>query len=158
MLERTQVTFEVTRLTDSVSGSSMSRSVQLCRNSISSRLLMSSFLILLSVRERRIKVMLGSLYLLFHLNYVIEKEHTEVHLDLVDYIHAVLAVDHVDSKSSFAKTSCAADPVKVCLIVGIPIHVHREVKVHHQWHLFHINACKHQNHKWVEILFFSLTT
>ena len=133
MLERTQVTFEVTRLTDSVSGLSMSRSVQLCRTSISSRLLMSSFLILLSVRERQIKVMSGSFYLPFHLNYIIiEKEHTEVHLDLVDYIHAVFAVDHVDSKSSFAKTSCAADPVKVCLIVGIPIHVHREVKVDHQ--------------------------
>lgn len=74
-----------------------------------------------------------------------------MHLNLVDDIHAVLAVDHIDSKSSSAKASCAANPVKVCLIVGIPFHVHREVKVDHQCHLFHIDSCNQQNHKWVYV-------
>lgn len=74
-----------------------------------------------------------------------------MHLNLVDDIHAVLAVDHIDSKPSSAKASCAANPVKVCLIVGVPFHVHREVKVDHQCHLFHIDSCNQQNHKWVYV-------
>lgn len=71
-----------------------------------------------------------------------------MHLDLFDDIHAVLAVDHVNSKSSPAKATCAANPVKVRLIIGVTLHVHWEVKVHHQRHLFHIDPCDQQNHQW----------
>lgn len=55
-----------------------------------------------------------------------------MHLDLVDDIHAVLAVDHVHGEPSSSKASRAADTVEVRLVVSVPVHVHREVKVHHQ--------------------------
>jgi len=45
-------------------------------------------------------------------------------LDLFDDIHAVVAVDHIDRESSSAKASCAANPVKVRLIVSLPAHEH----------------------------------
>ena len=64
-----------------------------------------------------------------------------MHLDLVDNIHAVFAVNHVDGKPPPAEASRAADPVKVCLIVGVPIHVHGEVKVHNERHLLDIDTC-----------------
>lgn len=50
-------------------------------------------------------------------------------LDLLDNIHAVWTVHHVDGKTFFAKTSCAANPVKVCLAVSSPVFVHRKIKV-----------------------------
>lgn len=74
-----------------------------------------------------------------------------MHLNLVDNIHAVLAVDHIDSEPSSAEASCAANPVKVRLIVGIPFQIYREVKVDHECHLFHINSCNRQNRKRVQL-------
>lgn len=66
-------------------------------------------------------------------------------LDLFDDIHAVVAVDHIDRESSSAKASCAANPVKVRLIVSLPFPVHWEVKVDHKRHLFHIDTCNQYN-------------
>lgn len=70
-----------------------------------------------------------------------------MHLNLLDDVHAVLAVNHIHCKAPFAKASGAADPVEVRLIVGVPIEVHREVKVHHECHLFHIDSCKQSSAK-----------
>ncbi len=70
-----------------------------------------------------------------------------MHLNLVDNVHAVFAVNHIDGKSSSAEATRAANPVKVRLIVSVPVHVHRKVKVHHKWHLFHINTCNQKNHR-----------
>lgn len=53
-------------------------------------------------------------------------------LNLLDEIHAVVAVDHTDSKPSFAEASSAADPVEVRLIVSVAVQVNREVKVDHK--------------------------
>lgn len=61
--------------------------------------------------------------------------------DSVENVHAVFAVNHIDCKPPLAKTSCATNPVKVCLIVRVPVFVHRKVKVDHHGHLLHINAC-----------------
>lgn len=65
-----------------------------------------------------------------------------MHFNLLNDFHAVYAVHHVDSKASSAKASCAADPVQVGLVVGVPFQIHREVKIHHKGHLLHINTCK----------------
>lgn len=72
-----------------------------------------------------------------------------MHLDLVDNVHALLAVNHIDSKSSPAKASRSSDPVQVRLTIGVALHVHRKVKVDHQSHLFHVNSCNQQNLEWV---------
>lgn len=65
-----------------------------------------------------------------------------MHLNLFDNIHALLAVHHIDSKSPLAEASCAANPMKVRLVVGISFHIHWEVKVDHQRHLFHVDSFK----------------
>lgn len=65
---------------------------------------------------------------------------TKMHLDLSNDIHAVLAVHHIDGEAAPSKTSRAANPVKVRVVIGVATHVHREVKVDHQRHLFHIDA------------------
>lgn len=67
-------------------------------------------------------------------------------LDLVDDVHAALVVHHIDGKASPAKAPCAADPVQVGVVVGHPGHVHREVKVHHEGHLLHVDPCGPQEH------------
>lgn len=63
-------------------------------------------------------------------------------LNLVEDIHAVLAVNHSEGKSFFAKAPCAANPVKVCLVVSVPISVHGQIKVDHNRHLLHIDTWK----------------
>lgn len=68
-------------------------------------------------------------------------EHTEMHLNLFYNIHAVLAVHHINGKSTSAKTAGTANAVKVCVIVSIPVQINWEFEVHHQRHLFHINTC-----------------
>lgn len=67
-----------------------------------------------------------------------------MHFNLVDNLHAVFAVNHIDSKPSSAKASSATDPVKVRLVVCVPVHVNRQVEVHHEGHLLHINTCDKQ--------------
>lgn len=61
-------------------------------------------------------------------------------LDLVEDIHAELAVHHVDGQSPLPKTTCAANPVQVRLIVWVTISVHRQVEVYHHGNLLHINT------------------
>ena len=56
-------------------------------------------------------------------------------------VHGELAVHHVDGQSPFAKPACAANPVQVRLVVGVPFPVHRQVKVYHHGNLLHINTC-----------------
>lgn len=108
-------------------------------SSSSSRLSASSFLIFRSEgKTADVKITLTSLNVAFSTT----NKHTEVHLNLLDDVHAVLAVNHIHCKAPFAKAPWAADPVEVRLIVGVPIEVHREVKVHHECHLFHIDSCK----------------
>lgn len=63
-----------------------------------------------------------------------------MHLDLVDNVHALLAVNHIDSKSPPAKSSRSSNPVQVRLTVSVALHVHRKVKVDHQSHLFHVDS------------------
>lgn len=63
-------------------------------------------------------------------------------LDSVENVHAVFAVDHVDCQAPLAKSSCASNSVQICLIVWIPIFVHRKIKVYHNRYLFHVNPCK----------------
>lgn len=63
-----------------------------------------------------------------------------MHLNLMYNIHAALAVHHVHSKSPFAEASSAANPVKVCLIVGLSLQIHWQVKVDHQGHLLDVNT------------------
>lgn len=65
-----------------------------------------------------------------------------MHLNLLDDIHAVQAVHHIDSKSPLAEASSAANAMKVRLVVGISFHVHWQVKVDHQRHLFHVDSLK----------------
>lgn len=62
-------------------------------------------------------------------------------LNVPENLHALLAVHHVDGKSSLAKSPRSTDPVEVRLIVWIAIFVHRRVKVDHHRHLFDINTC-----------------
>lgn len=71
---------------------------------------------------------------------------TEMHLNLTDDVHAALAVHHVHSKSSFPETSSPANPVKVRLVVGVSLHVHWQVKVHHQCHLLHVDTLELEVH------------
>lgn len=65
--------------------------------------------------------------------------HTEVFLDSVENIHAVLAVHHVDSQSSLAKATCAPDPVQVSLVIRISIFIHRKVKIDNNRDLLYID-------------------
>lgn len=61
-------------------------------------------------------------------------------LDSVEYIHAHPAVHHVDGQSSFAKSTCAANPVQVCLVVWVTILVYWQVKVNYHRNLLNINT------------------
>lgn len=61
-------------------------------------------------------------------------------LDLVEDVHAHPAVDHVDGQSPFAKSTCAADPVQVRLVVWVAVLVYRQVKVDHHRNLLNINT------------------
>lgn len=61
-------------------------------------------------------------------------------LDPVEDVHAHLAVHHVDRQSPFAKSTRAADPVQVSLVVWVTVLVHRQVKVDYHRNLLHINA------------------
>lgn len=63
-----------------------------------------------------------------------------MHLNLIDNIHAALAVHHVHSKPPFPEAPSPANPVKVRLVVGISLEIHWEVKVDHQCHLFHVDT------------------
>lgn len=63
-----------------------------------------------------------------------------MHLDLVDDVHALFAVHHIDRKPSPAEAPRAANPVEVRLVVGLPVQAHGEVKVDHERHLLHINT------------------
>lgn len=63
-----------------------------------------------------------------------------MHLNLVDDIHAAFAVNHVDGKPSFAEAPCAANPVKVRLVVGVSVHVHGQVEVDHERHLLNVDT------------------
>lgn len=67
---------------------------------------------------------------------------TEMHLYLVDDLHAVFVLHHVDGKSSFTKAPRAADPMQVRLVVSIPLQVRGEVKVDDKCHLLHIDSCR----------------
>lgn len=60
-------------------------------------------------------------------------------LDPVENVHTVFAVHHVDRQAPLAKTARAADPVKVRLVVGLPVLVDRQVEVDHHGHLFHVD-------------------
>lgn len=62
-------------------------------------------------------------------------------LDLMEDPHGQSAVHHVDGKPSFAEASRATDPVQVGVVVGLPLHVHRKVKVDHEGHLLHVDTC-----------------
>ena len=66
---------------------------------------------------------------------------TEMLLDSVQDVHAVLAVHHVHGQAPLAKAAGAPDPVQVGLVVRVPILVHGEVKVDDDRHLFHIDTC-----------------
>lgn len=61
-------------------------------------------------------------------------------LNLVDDIHAQLTVDQIEGVPPLAKSPGTANPVKVCLVVGIPFSVHGKVKVDHNRHLLHVNT------------------
>lgn len=61
-------------------------------------------------------------------------------LYLVYQIHALWAVNQIESKTFFAKAPGAANPVKVRLVVCASIPAHGQVEVHHDGHLFHINT------------------
>lgn len=62
-------------------------------------------------------------------------------LNFPEDLHALLAVHHVDGKSSLAKSSCSTDPVEVRLVVWVAVLIHRRVKVDHHRDLFDINTC-----------------
>lgn len=66
---------------------------------------------------------------------------TEMLLDSVEDIHAVLAVNHVYCQTPLAKAACAPNAVQVGLIVWVPVLVHRKVKIDDHRHLFNINTC-----------------
>lgn len=74
-----------------------------------------------------------------------ESRRTKVFLDLVEDPRVSIAFHHVDSKPSFAEATRAADPVKVGVVVGVPLHVHRKVKVDHDGHLLHVDSCIQTN-------------
>ena len=65
---------------------------------------------------------------------------TEMLLDPVKDVHARLAVHHVDGQSSFAKSTCAANPVQVCLVVRVTIPVYRKVEVDHHRNLLDVDT------------------
>lgn len=65
---------------------------------------------------------------------------TEMLLNPVEDVHAHSAVHHVDGQSPLAKSTCAANPVQVCLVVWVTILVYWQVKVDHHGHLLDINA------------------
>lgn len=69
-------------------------------------------------------------------------ELTEVDLDLSDDVHAALAVHQIDGEPSFTEAARAADAVKVRVVIGVSGQIHREVKIDHKGHLFHINSCQ----------------
>lgn len=64
---------------------------------------------------------------------------TEMFLDSVEDVHAVLAVHHVDGQPALAEAAGAANPVQVGLVVWIPILIHRQVKIDNNRHLLHVN-------------------
>lgn len=61
-------------------------------------------------------------------------------LNLVENVHALFAVNHIDGKPPLAETSCATNPVKVCLVVSVSVFVHGQVKIYHHRNLLNINA------------------
>ncbi len=65
---------------------------------------------------------------------------TEMLLDPVQDVHAHLAVHHVDGQSPFAKSTRAANPVQVCLVVWVTILVYGQVKVDHHGNLLDIDT------------------
>lgn len=69
-------------------------------------------------------------------------ELTEVDLDLSDDVHAALAVHQIDGEPSFTEAARAADAVKVRVVIGVSGQIHREVKIDHKGHLFHIDSCQ----------------
>ena len=66
---------------------------------------------------------------------------TEMLLDSIQDVHAVLAVHHVHGQAPLAKAAGAPDPVQVGLVVRVPVLVHGEVKVDDDRHLFHVDPC-----------------
>ena len=66
---------------------------------------------------------------------------TEMLLDSIQDVHAVLAVHHVHGQAPLAKAAGAPDPVQVGLVVWVPVLVHGEVKVDDDRHLFHVDPC-----------------
>lgn len=77
-----------------------------------------------------------------------------MHFNLLNNFHALFAVHHVDGKPSSAEAPCTANPVQVCLVVGIPFQIHREVKIDHKRHLLHIDTCK-QGETCVKVIIFT---
>lgn len=61
-------------------------------------------------------------------------------LDPVQDVHAHPAVHHVYGQSPFAKSTCAANPVQVRLVVWVTILVYWQVKVDHHRNLLNINT------------------
>lgn len=66
---------------------------------------------------------------------------TEVLLDPVEDVHAHLAVHHINGQSPFPKSTCAANPVQVCLVVRVTILVNWQIEVDHHRNLLYINTC-----------------
>lgn len=66
---------------------------------------------------------------------------TEVLLDPVEDVHAHLAVHHINGQSPLPKSTCAANSVQVCLVVGVTILVNWQVEVDHHRNLLYINTC-----------------
>ena len=67
---------------------------------------------------------------------------TEMLLDPVEDVHAHLAVHHVDGQSPFAKSTRAADPVQVRLVVWVTVLVYWQVKVDHHRDLLDVDTCR----------------
>lgn len=61
-------------------------------------------------------------------------------LDPVKDVHAHPAIHHVDGQSPFAKSTRAANPVQVCLVVWVTILVYWQVEVYHHRNLLDINT------------------
>lgn len=61
-------------------------------------------------------------------------------LDSVENVHAHSAVHHVDGQPPFAKSTCAPNPVQVCLVVWVSILVDGQVKIDHHRNLLDVNA------------------
>lgn len=66
---------------------------------------------------------------------------TKMLLNPVEDVHAHPAVHHVDGQTPLAKSTRAADPVQVRLVVWVAILVYWQVKVDHHRDLFHIDTC-----------------